>query len=69
MKRPPIDRDILNCIYEMYLPAYEERVKDDSMSDQKIYLPIDIRAVAQRLECSEHLLFRSEERRVGKECW
>ncbi len=41
----------------MYLPAYEERVKDDSMGDQKIYLPIDIRAVAQRLECSEHLLF------------
>lgn len=51
------DREILQCIFDMYLPSYPGPDNKSGQAENDPYLPIDLRAVAARLACSAELLF------------
>jgi len=46
MKRPPTDLEILEEIYRRYYEVFSEYSKDSPSRDTKVYVPIDIRAIA-----------------------
>lgn len=52
------DRDILQCIYDMYAPEFKvNQEQPDDTKGNRIYIPIDVRAVAKRLDNDPHVLF------------
>lgn len=54
MNRLPTDREVRKCIFEVYeasYPADPETRKNDP------YVPVDLRAVAAKLDCKPELLF------------
>lgn len=53
MNRLPTDREVLRCIFEMYDPAYPGEPKGGNDP----YLPVDLRAVAAKLNTKPELLF------------
>jgi len=52
----PTDRQVLKCIYEMYLPMYPG-AQSGSRGENDPYLSIDVPAVAVKLGCKPELLF------------
>lgn len=46
----PTERKVLRCIYDMYESSYLGNLP-------RPFVPIDMKAVAQKLNCSQHLLF------------
>ena len=46
MRRPPTDLEILEEIYRRYYSEFTRFELGDSLRDTKIYVPIDIRAIA-----------------------
>jgi hypothetical protein len=57
MSKLPTDRQVLRCIYEMYESSYPGVLQGDGRGENDPYLPINIHAVAERLECKPELLF------------
>jgi hypothetical protein len=59
MKRVPTDREILEVIHERYYVQYTEVSSglDVQVSDNRIYLPVDLAAVAADLEVDGNIVF------------
>ena len=59
MKRVPTDREILERIYARYEPKYKEvsSGQDVEGSDSRIYLPVDLAAVATELNVDGNIVF------------
>jgi hypothetical protein len=57
MKRPPSEREVLKCIYEMYEPTYPGSTDPMVRGENDPYMPIDVKAVATKLKCKPELLF------------
>jgi len=57
MKQLPTDRQILQCIFEMYESEYPGIPPGATRGENDPHLPIDVRAVAERLGCNAELLF------------
>src|SRR5690606_26414547 len=57
MKQLPTDRDILKCIFEMYEPSYPGIPAGEIHGKHDPYVPIDLRAVAEKLDCKPEMLF------------
>ena len=58
-RRLPTDREILAAIYKRYSAKYAEvsTSKDTESSDNRIYLPVDLAAVADELRVDGNLVF------------
>lgn len=52
-KRLPTERQVLRCIYDMYEPLFP--VETSSLG--KMFVAIDVEAVALRLHCDKNILF------------
>lgn len=48
MKRPPTDLEILEEIYRRYYDEFCAYAQENPERDSKVYVPIDIRAIAER---------------------
>lgn len=58
MAKLSTDREILHCIYDMYAADFHaNQQKPFDQVDNRIYLPIDVRAVASKLGDDPHVLF------------
>jgi len=51
----PTERQVLRCIYDMYLPQYPFQPEKGSIG--QVMVPIDVEAVATRLGTNKYLLF------------
>lgn len=51
----PSDRQIFEAIYTMYVSDYV--AQEHEQTHRRVYFPIDLAAVANKLRCSTHLLF------------
>lgn len=52
------DREILQCVYDMYAGDFKvNQVQPNDKNGNRIYIPIDVRAVAERLGDDPHVLF------------
>lgn len=58
MTKLSTDREILQCIYDMYAPEFGVNQENpDDKNGNRIYIPIDVRVVAKRLGDDPHVLF------------
>lgn len=57
MNRLPTDRKVLRCIYDMYKGAYPGNSLADGKGENDPYLPIDVFAIAKRLNTKPELIF------------
>lgn len=48
MKRPPTDLEVLEEIYRRYYDDFTRYSREDAERDTKVYVPIDIHAIAKR---------------------
>lgn len=51
------DREILQCIFEMYRASYPGLVVAPGVTENDPYMKIDVSEVARRLDCDDRLLF------------
>lgn len=51
----PTERQVLRCIYDMYLPQYPFQPEKGPIG--QVMIPIDIESVAEQLGTSKYLLF------------
>jgi hypothetical protein len=56
MSRLPTDREVLSCIFEMYESAYPGETNGGKGVNDP-YIPVDLWAVAERLDTKPELLF------------
>lgn len=57
MSKLSTDRDILKCIFDMYAPAFRAAQIAPDTNGEKIYIPIDVKNVAAKLDNDAHVLF------------
>ena len=57
MTKLSTDREILESIYSEYASAFSKVSLADDRDSSKIYVPIDVRAIARRLDNDAHVLF------------
>jgi len=58
MKRLPTDRQILNAIYERYYQTFSQYTAGgDNSRSTKVYVPIDIRKIAEDLKVDSDIIF------------
>ncbi len=57
MKKLSTDREILQCIYNKYADSFRAAKIGPHTNGEKIYVPIDVREVANELDNDEHILF------------
>lgn len=57
MARLPTDLDILNAIYDRYYLVFASFDKSDPDRNSKVYVPIDIPAIAAKLKVDVDLVF------------
>lgn len=57
MSRLPTDREVLQCIYEMYESSYPGKALENGQGENDPFVSIDIREIARKLDCSPELLF------------
>jgi hypothetical protein len=57
MNRLPTDLAILKCIYKKYAEAFRNFPKERPTRDAKIYVPIEVDAIASQLKTDEYELF------------
>ena len=57
MSKLPTDLKILKCIYKMYKDEFNNYTKEHPTRDSKIYVPIDIRNIADKLKTDSDILF------------
>lgn len=55
MKRPPTDLEVLEEIYHRYYDAFSAFSHDCPKRDAKVYVPIDIAAIAKHLPPQQNL--------------
>ncbi|MDP2072295.1 hypothetical protein [Methylotenera sp.] len=51
--KPPTEREVLRCIYEIYEPDYP----GDKPGENDPYIAIDVTKVADKLKCKPELIF------------
>lgn len=56
MSRLPTDREVLRCIFDMYEPDYPGETTGRKGANDP-YVPVDLRAVAARLNTKPELIF------------
>lgn len=56
MNKLPTDLEILECIYTTYADSFREYSKADPNRSCKIYVPIDVRRVAELLQTDPFIL-------------
>lgn len=54
-KKIPTEREVLRCIYDMYAPQFP--LASDKGSLGKVFVPLDIEVIAEKLFVDKHLLF------------
>lgn len=57
MKKLSTDREILESIYSEYAGAFSKTSLAGDKDSSNIYVPIDVRTIAQRLDNDAHVLF------------
>lgn len=57
MSKLPTDFEVLECIYRMYAGAFANFPKEQPSRSAKIYVPIEVEAVAANLKTDAHELF------------
>lgn len=57
MKKLPTDLAIFECIYTLYKGSFIEHTRERPIRSSKIYVPIDVQAVAEKLQTDPHELF------------
>jgi hypothetical protein len=57
MSKLSTDRQILQCIFNLYADAFRAAQIVPHTSGEKIYVPIDVKKVAAELDNDEHILF------------
>lgn len=57
MKRLPTDLRILNAIYDRYYDMFAQYADADESRNAKIYVPIDIKQIAQDLNVDGDIIF------------
>jgi len=57
MKRLPTDLEILNAIYERYYEIFAQYTDGDDSRSTKIYVPIDIKQIAEDLKVDGDIVF------------
>lgn len=57
MKKLPREVVVLQCIYDMYAEVFRSFSKEQPNRSSKIYVPIDVDAVAAKLKTDAHELF------------
>lgn len=57
MTKLSTDREILECIYSDYANFFHEVNFTEDKDSSKIYVPINIQTIAQRLDNDAHVLF------------
>jgi hypothetical protein len=57
MNKLPTDLKILECIYLMYADTFRNFSREEPSRSAKIYVPIDVEAVASELDTDPHELF------------
>jgi hypothetical protein len=57
MSKLSTDREIMQCIFDMYAATFRAAQIGPHTSGEKIYVPIDVRKVASALDNDEHILF------------
>jgi hypothetical protein len=57
MHKIPTDLKILYCIYGMYAEHFRRFDQDDTIRSARIYVPIDLVAIAASLKTDRHELF------------
>ncbi len=57
MKNIPSDYKLLTEIYERYYEQFKNFSREAPERDSKIYVPIDIRAIADHLKTDEYIIF------------
>ena len=57
MRKLPTDLEILNAIYERYYDAFASFTKDARTREAKIYIPLDIDAIARDLRVDGDIIF------------
>ena len=57
MKKLPTDLEIFECIYTMYRASFVEHTREQPTRCSKIYVPIDVDAIAKKLQTNSHELF------------
>ena len=53
----PTDRYVLQCIFDMYKDQYPGKKGADGKGENDPYIAIDVRAVAEKIQCAPELLF------------
>ena len=57
MRNVPTDLKVLECVYGMYAEAFADFSKEQPTRSAKIYVPIEVRAIAAKLKTDAHELF------------
>jgi len=57
MKKLPTDLKILNTIYNRYYQSFAASSKGDKTQSDKVYLPVDIKQIAEDLKIDPDILF------------
>jgi hypothetical protein len=57
MKKLSTDLEILECIYARYADTFREFSRESPTRETKIYVPIDVRQIAESLKTDSHVLF------------
>ena len=57
MHKLPTDQQIMQCIFEMYAQEYPHPKGAPKTERARVYVPIDVAAVAAKLRCDAELTF------------
>jgi hypothetical protein len=57
MRHLPTDRQILRAIYDRYYAEFAAFDRDPSLRQSKVFVPIDIPAIASEINADEELVF------------
>jgi hypothetical protein len=57
MKRPPTDLEILRRLYDNYYQVYAAYSRANKERETKIYVPVDIAAIASDFEIDDDIIF------------
>jgi hypothetical protein len=52
-KRVPTERQVLRCIFDMYEPVFPV----EGATAGKVFVQIDVEAIAQKLRCEKNIMF------------
>lgn len=56
-KPNPTDLEVLNAIYDRYYDEFEKYVEEEDARETKVYVPIDIEDIAEKLNVEKDIIF------------